>query len=1154
MPQRISAPVLRALRIWLLLLSGVGTIAPRCSAQASQAPPPDQRPAAWSWVWAPDGAKPPETLFFRQTFTLAHAPASARLFITADDAFTAYLNQRRAATGSDWTTVGEFDAARYLHEGDNLLAVEARNTGGAGGLLYKLVVRYRGGRSLVMFSGTQVKVNRRAPPVWSTLPYDDSKWPHAVVEAPANGGVWGQLHSAPAPDATRIVPIWDIRAGGDPAADPYTRIRHPGDRMLMSVSAYSPSDMQILASEGFTLFQTDSDHLSTEQTGPKSWDFTSATAARDEVKRLGLDWCYSPHYAFPPPWYRKSVAFTRLSCLEHKLPVQAFSPWDPTWPYFIKDGYEELGKTFGSPDRTRETVDADSQAPARLNALYVGIMGDYGEAGYMTGARVSVPGQREDWLRRFGNLHDHIGWWCDDPLARADFRSAMLKQYGGLDALNAAWKRAFKKPEDIVYPDGPRPEAPREWLDFTAWYDGGVAHAIDLNLGAARSEFPGTLRILPAGLVDEDPRGGNDNSLIPKIAASYGADVRSTHGAFKPFAENAATMLGRLASASRFYGAPFWTEPPGDVTPDQEVQRIFESVSEGSKGYFDWARNAVAARDVFYRYSKFLRVGQPIVDVAVFYPAVAQRLKPEQGYAPLFAQACAYLRDVANFDVVDDRMVDDGCLARYRILVLVQSTMADQVTLDRIKQWVADGGTLLAYDFGKIVNLDGDTSWFKEMLGYVQQLSPARVAERYEGTVPQQYRIPVADPAAAPYLAGDWYEPEAANAAVGRWTGAAASVRAPVLPDQQYLLVIRAQVPEAAVKLKRTVTVNGTAVGDLEAPGDVTYRFLVSADTLSGAELCTIGFQCETFQPSVLIAGSRDGRRVGALIESVQLVAQDAKEDDDAPPPTGTLQRDIDWRSLKSEWAQRYGKGLTIYFPATQRLGKWYIELVRQAVYHLSAIDPGRRDALPIDNQMDGVYATLFADRVLYYNPKDTPVTKTVSIPPETFAAWKDEVVTPADTNWRVTIEPHSIAAVYFKPPPQEVLLECERFGSLGGMHTASYADCSPGEGVTCVRMLAGSTISTAARIEVPARYSIYTRCVRSGRPVAVHVYVDGRHVSDVNARAGATVLAGTVALSRGLHVVALRTPAAVRADFVILSGEPTIAGYNFALKSTPVQ
>ena len=96
----------------------------------------------WMWIWAKDDAKAPDTVFFRQAFRLPAKPLAARLRIVADDQFRAYLNGQKKpiATGNDWTTVQEFEVADALQKGDNLLAIEATNVQGPGGLLYKLVV------------------------------------------------------------------------------------------------------------------------------------------------------------------------------------------------------------------------------------------------------------------------------------------------------------------------------------------------------------------------------------------------------------------------------------------------------------------------------------------------------------------------------------------------------------------------------------------------------------------------------------------------------------------------------------------------------------------------------------------------------------------------------------------------------------------------------------------------------------------------------------------------------------------------------------------------------------------------------------------------------------------------------------------------------
>ena len=1100
----------------------------------------------WMWVWAKEDTRTPDTVFFRQTFKLSAKPVSARLRIVADDQFRAFLNgqEKPFATGADWTTVQEYDVSGLLQKGDNLLAIEATNLQGAAGLLYKLVVTLPRKKTLLFFSDARIRANRRPPPGWASGGLDASKWPAAREIAPAGSGIWGTLHGAPLPDPTRLVRMWDIRVGGaSPDASPYFRTRNLGDRMLLSSSVASPSEMQTLAGAGFTLFQSDSDHLSTEETKPGQWDWQDADAQRRAAQRLGLDWCYFPHHAFPPAWYRDKNEFTRLQCLEHHQPVAAFSIWEPKWNDFIGRGYDALAQQFNPKGK--------AGAAPQISALNVGVHGDYGEAGLLSGARLLIPAQREDWQKRFGDLHDHLGFWCDDPLARADFHAVALKKYGSLDALNAAWKTAFKTADEIAYPASP--DSRTAWLDFIRWYQSSVGNAVEANLSAARQRFPDTLLMLPAGFSDEDVRGGEDNSLIPKIAAKYGAAVRSTHSAFRPFAENAATMLGRLGSACRFYDVPFWTEPPSGLTESQETERLFETVSQGAVGTFDWAENALAHRDVYYRVGKYLRVEKPIVDVAMYYPADAQKLRPNQPYAPLFASACAYLRDTCNYDIVDDRMIRDGALARYRVLALWEGTRAEPAILDKIKQWVAEGGALLAYDFGQVATFDDDLTWYHEMFGYTQDLKPARLAERYTGPTPAQYQIKPIAPEAADFLSGDWQMPDVTNGLL-RWTGAMANVRLPVDPEKNYSLVLRATVPPEAAGRRRRVSLNGHDLGALETPGDITYHFPISSEYLEENSLATLTIQSETFTPDS--KEKPDARKLGLLVQSVQMTAAGTMERDDAPIPAGAIRREIDLRQLRTNWARRYGKGLTIYFPATRSLLKGYIEVIWEAVYHLSAIEAGRRDALPIDTAQDGVYATLFTDKILFYNSKETAITKTARIPAEAWQAWKGEVAIPAQTEWKLTLEPRGIGAIYLTPPPQELLFECEAFTELNGATAKSDPRCSPGSGPTCVLLKPGAAISTRFRLDAPGTFALYARAVRSNVPEAAELLLDGQPFPNAPVRIGQTLHYGSVALTKGTHLLTLRAPKtkALLADFVLLSNDPTVRGYDFATRNAPVE
>jgi len=387
------------------------------------------------------------------------------------------------------------------------------------------------------------------------------------------------------------VRFWNVEPP-EALADGYGYARPLGGRIILS-SNTSPAHLAVLASAGFTLLQTDSDHLSTEETRPNVYDFKNADAMERMARQAGFDWAYFPHFAFPPPWYSQRIQYTRVRCLEHDQTVEAYSPWDPNFPYFVGRGYQILARHFLGTG-VAPAVPPPAKTPP---ALYVGIHGDYGECWLFIGARTGVPGQREDWQSRFGNLHNHVGWWCGDAQSRASFRNAMMAKYGGISALNAAWRTNFANAEAITYPSSPNAGSRRYWLDWVNWYRQSVSTMVDAISRIARRHFPTSLLMLPCGFGDEDPRTGADNSMLAKIAARYRMDLRSTHGGHRPFAENQASMLGRLASACRFYGVPFWTEPPGTITPDVQVARMFEAITLGARGHFDWAPNVQTGRE-----------------------------------------------------------------------------------------------------------------------------------------------------------------------------------------------------------------------------------------------------------------------------------------------------------------------------------------------------------------------------------------------------------------------------------------------------------------------------------------------------------------------------------------------------------------------------
>ena len=80
------------------------------------------------WIWK-DKSATTETIYARRQWTLNSPMKSSKLSITCDNGFTAYVNGQKVGSGNQWETHYEFDIKKYLHNGDNVLAVQAHNEG-----------------------------------------------------------------------------------------------------------------------------------------------------------------------------------------------------------------------------------------------------------------------------------------------------------------------------------------------------------------------------------------------------------------------------------------------------------------------------------------------------------------------------------------------------------------------------------------------------------------------------------------------------------------------------------------------------------------------------------------------------------------------------------------------------------------------------------------------------------------------------------------------------------------------------------------------------------------------------------------------------------------------------------------------------------------
>ena len=589
---------------------------------------------------------------------------------------------------------------------------------------------------------------------------------------------------------------------------------------------------------GFSVFQTDTDQLGTNEIADGVWDWSTPDTHLDACRSAGGQWSLAVHFHVPPPWFQQSGQVVHVRCLAHDAEFPGWSIWHGDALTFQDRGYRALRDKYGD----------------EITALWSGAHGDYGENEYPTGYRLVHEAEAKEWRRRFGDAHDHRGWWCGDEFARADFRKAMLDKYGTLAALNDAWATNFAASEQVDYPSSVRQK--RRWLDFMYWYQDSMTRYSSAVGSIAKKHMPSTRILWLLGGPDEDPRIGQDQSGLVKAARQAGVEVRSSHGGHLPFADNCATMFKRIASACKFYSVPFWSEPPYTISAAGAVGRFFEAVSCGAVVFYDWAWNPLAepVAEKYRQYGRYLTCEKPVVDVALFYPTShhllnADREHPEEAYPQRFKAAAAELREVFDFDILDERMIVDGALAGHRVLVFLEGNTIERATLDAVTHWVSAGGTAVTCDLGHVETAEGDAHQWRELFG------------------------------------------------------------------------IRAEL---------------TAAAEPVSVAEEHRRFLCR---LSRQDAPIADRVCRHLAPDVrILAGGREGSAV---------------------------------------WANPLGRGWAIMFTGSLTGRRVYYNLLRDVVYNLSAFDQGKTDALAIDDEWDGVFATLFeGGKVLLYNssPEDKRV------------------------------------------------------------------------------------------------------------------------------------------------------------------------------------
>ncbi len=131
------------------------------------------------WIWGPP-APENSTQYFQQTFDWKGDPASAVLFVVADDGATVHLNGEELGTVSGWGMTTRFEnLAAELTAEDNVLSIEARSASGLAGLLVQLEDRNTPGAAVVVSDATWDRFDR-APYGWPFAAEEDAQHVHVL--------------------------------------------------------------------------------------------------------------------------------------------------------------------------------------------------------------------------------------------------------------------------------------------------------------------------------------------------------------------------------------------------------------------------------------------------------------------------------------------------------------------------------------------------------------------------------------------------------------------------------------------------------------------------------------------------------------------------------------------------------------------------------------------------------------------------------------------------------------------------------------------------------------------------------------------------------------------------------------------------------------
>jgi hypothetical protein len=344
-----------------------------------------------------------------------------------------------------------------------------------------------------------------------------------------------------------------------------------------------------------------------------------------------------------------------------------------------------------------------------LLGVRLGPSGNYGESQYPAAGNWGYGGKQ---------MHIHIGYWANDTYAHQDFSEFLKKQYGTIEKLNEAWDMKHNSFDEIVPVLPYLSWSKRQCLDMSTWYTDSMTEWCEWWALEARKAMPNTVIYQSAGgwgFVES----GTDYSAQTKSMVKIHGGIRLTNETDSFHQNFYATRLA--TTAARLYDVPTGYEPASSHTARGTAGRVFNTTVNNGEHFFTYHGNIfsrqTAIENWLRNYHVFDTRQEPVVDVAVYYPQTANFL--DQGtfrhlYAWGFNPRAREVRNVIEVDYLDDRLIVERFLERYKVLVFVWGDDIEKDVLDTIDRWIRNGGTVIYPSFprGRLATVEGDTSTF----------------------------------------------------------------------------------------------------------------------------------------------------------------------------------------------------------------------------------------------------------------------------------------------------------------------------------------------------------------------------------------------------------------------------------------------------------